>query len=91
MIRLSRDQFAVTATDGRIPGFPVEITEPFYCGDEERVHAALNTLHLQATIHYADGSSQPFYPDLPARIGERIYPPASGGAAVAANAREVAP
>lgn len=77
---LCHDQFNLAVGNGRTgEEAPVLfVDEPFSCGDEPRVREALNRLHLRGRLHYADGSWEDFAPELPARIGERVYPPASG-------------
>ena len=77
--RLCHDQFRLSIWNGRNQsGNGLVIEEPFANGDEPRVRHALDTLHLGARFVYADGSWEDFVPQLPARIGERVYPPASG-------------
>lgn len=80
---LQPDQFDLEVSDGRegaaFPAALLLISEPFYAGDEDKVYAALDALHLRGALHYADGSERPYMPALAARVGERVYPPASGG------------
>ena len=73
-------QIALVISDGRNPGRERhQISEPFAPSMEEEIFSALNKLHLHGVIHYPDGSTREFYPDLPSRVLERVYPPASGG------------
>ena len=65
--------------DGRNPEETIFVSEPFVPHQEEEIFSALNKLHLRGVIHYPDGSTREFYPDLPSRVLERVYPPASGG------------
>jgi hypothetical protein len=80
---LQPDQFALEVSDGRdgaaFPAASLLISEPFYAGDEDRVYAALDALHLRGRLHYPDGSDRAYLPELAARVCDRIYPPASGG------------
>ena len=77
-----RDQFALEITDGRNPGaWALRISELFRVGDEERVAAALDTLHLRGVFRWGDGSWREMLPNLEGRWSERVYPPASGAAA----------
>lgn len=73
-------EIALVVSDGRNPNRDrLRIGEPFAPGMEEEIFSALNKLHLHGVIHYPDGSTREFYPDLPSRVLERVYPPASGG------------
>ena len=76
-MKLQHDQFRLFVNNGRRDdSYGIAVDEPFRCGDEERVRTALNRLHLRGLLLYADGSSESFLPELPARIGERVYGPA---------------
>lgn len=77
---LCHDQFNLAVGNGRSgDDAPILfVDEPFQTGDEPRVRSALDALHLRGRLHFADGSWEDFVPQLPARIGERVYPPASG-------------
>ena len=76
------NEIHLVISDGRRPGqWAMRVTEPFHPLSEDAIYRALDTLHLRGVLHYADGSTREFVPDLPGRVLDRVYPPASGGEA----------